>query len=759
MKLAQNHDSSYQRSLFLFQNEKQARTIVSKFLHNCCDAKQTLTAGLIVLNDDSFSSKIIQDVSQFFSFLPNVRIVKLNEITQELGQTVDFVFVDLRKDFSPNKIIILLETVRGGGIIFILGLARSDWLYSVNRSRFQNMHVETKPRKSVILDWFLNNITSNYHIILNPKSISEVISRFHPVSFKNSLAAQLEGVLVSEEQKDVIDNLLVELRNLSYSNSCSILVANRGRGKSAAVGLALSQLVAKDSSRKFKIIITAPYIVNVQTLFKFISRGFTLKKIKSRLVMEDGFISGIYTSTKAKFRFLPLSELNIRLKADILVVDEAAAIPLDILKEMLQVRTKKIFISTIHGYEGAGRGFEYKILHYLERQKQIHYRKFILHQPIRYHQGDLIEKFIDNTFFLNVEPKPPEFKLQDIKRDSITLKEFKDSEFLFSRKGSSHLRQLFGILIYAHYRNQPNDLLLLADSGKHFLVGLYARDNNNGKKLLVSSQLAKEGRMTEEAILNVALGRFIEGNLIPSVAIRYFSKDFAKLNGLRIVRIASHPSLIDKGFGRLAIELQIQKYASYDWIGVSFGTTIKLMKFWTKFGFKSVHIRPIKTPETGEWNIVIIRPKSPSAISIVNNASSDFLLQFLALLKQSLHSMKPELVFHILRSCVPIPNHELRITSSGKIRLFNYLKGNLNFLLAVDVMYELVMKYFISQPSNVKLSQSQEALIIARILQGRTWGQTLGRTGLTWKAANGMLKKAIEKLTFTYMEENNDLGC
>ena len=122
----------------MIKNEIQARTIVSKFLQNCYDTKQTSTAGLIVINDDSFSSKIIQDISQFFSLLPNVRIVKLTEITRELGQTVDFVFVDLRKDFSPNKIIILLETVRGGGIIFILGLDRSDWLYSVNRNLFQN---------------------------------------------------------------------------------------------------------------------------------------------------------------------------------------------------------------------------------------------------------------------------------------------------------------------------------------------------------------------------------------------------------------------------------------------------------------------------------------------------------------------------------------------------------------------------------------------------------------------------------------------
>jgi tRNA(Met) cytidine acetyltransferase len=266
----------------------------------------------------------------------------------------------------------------------------------------------------------------------------------------------------------------------------------------------------------------------------------------------------------------------------------------------------------------------------------------------------------------------------------------------------------------------------------------------------VSSQLAEEGRMKREEIQEVASGKFIKGNLISSVSIRHFSEELAKLRGLRIVRIAVHPSLINKGFGRLAIELQDQMFSSYDWVGVSYGATVKLMKFWRKFNYKSVHIRPIKTLETGEWNIVVIRPLVPSAKAIIDQASADFLLQFIALLKQSLHSMRPELVAQILNSCNLIPDYKPKITSSGTIRLRNYLKGHLNFLLAVDVIYELAAKYFVS-PKTIKLSSSQEALLITRILQGRTWGQTLSKTGLKWKTANSLLEKAVAKIAQEYI--------
>ena len=135
--------------------------------------------------------------------------------------------------------------------------------------------------------------------------------------------------------------------------------------------------------------------------------------------------------------------------------------------------------------------------------------------------------------------------------------------------------------------------------------------------------------------------------------------------------------------------------------------------------------------------------------------SADFLLQFIALLKQSLHSMSPELASHILKSCSSLSNYKVRITSSGKIRLKNYLKGNLNFLLTVDVIYELAIAYFVS-PTTIKLSSSQEFLLISRVLQGRTWGQTRGRTGLNWKAANALLEKAVAKIAQNFVKNESE---
>jgi tRNA(Met) cytidine acetyltransferase len=546
----------------------------------------------------------------------------------------------------------------------------------------------------------------------------------------------------------VVENLLKDLLDSSHSDSCSVLLANRGRGKSAAVGLTLSNLFFKKKFRSLNVTISSPYLLNVQTLFDFISRGLSSRKIKFSTIYKNRGISEIRISKKIRFQYLQPSEINRDLKSSIIIIDEAASIPVEILREVLRVKSKKIFISTIHGYEGASRGFQYKIINYLRNQQQILLKEYTLTQPIRFLKNDSIEELLNKSFLLNVETNP--IFSEDINRDLITLQKYSDPSYLFSEEGSSELRQLFGIMIYAHYRNQPNDLLLVADSDNHFLIGFYGVNNQNKKILLGSSQLAREGKISKHDLDRIISGDFIEGDIIPSIAIRHFSYDLANFQGLRIVRIASHQNLIGKGYGRLALEKIIEEFPSYDWIGVSFGATVKLMKFWKKFGFKIVHIRPTKTAETGEWNVIVIRAKNPSVINIVDQASADFLIQFITLLKHSLHSMKPELVVQILRSCSLTPNHRPKITTSGRIRLRNYLKRNVNFLLAIDVIYELVVAYFIT-PSTIELSPSQEMLLISRVLQGRTWGQTLGRTGLNWKSAHGLIEKAVDKLANVFL--------
>ncbi|UCG03541.1 MAG: tRNA(Met) cytidine acetyltransferase [Candidatus Heimdallarchaeota archaeon] len=686
--------------------------------------------------------------------LNGVKRINSREISTILGQTVDFLFIDLREDFVPNKINILLEAVRGGGVIFILGLPYSEWIYSVNQKQDsieKGSSTEIKRRKSIFLSWFYENLKNNTQCNTKKVCSTEVIASFKPMPYNINLAAHIKDILVTIEQKKVINGLNDIFFDSTNSNSCTTLLANRGRGKSASIGLFISQVLSKISKRTFTATISSPHPTNVQVLFDFLSRGLISENIKFRKIKQEGLVSGIYTSSNSnsKITYIWPSEIKTNLKTDLFVVDEAAAIPIEILKKITKISAKKIFLSTIHGYEGAGRGFQHKFLHYLRKQKQINYIEYNLTQPIRYMKGDSIEKLLNHTFLLDVELEPLKVDSRSIERNTLKLQVHKDPKYLFSKDGLPHLKQLFSLLIYAHYRNQPNDLIVLADSGKHFLAGVYGKDNQKNELLLVSSQLAEEGMMKSEEIQEITSGKFIKGNLISTISIRHFSEKLAKLRGLRVVRIAVHPSLIDKGFGRLAIELQDQIFSSYEWIGVSYGATVKLMKFWRKFNFVSVHIRPIKTLETGEWNIIVIRPLGPSAKDIISQASADFLLQFIALLKQSIHSMKPELVVQILKSCNPIPDYKPKITSSGTIRLKNYLKGHLNFLLAVDVIYELTVKYFVS-PQTIKLSPSQEALLITRILQGRTWGQTLSKTGLKWKTANSLLEKAVAKIAQEY---------
>ena len=406
---------------------------------------------------------------------------------------------------------------------------------------------------------------------------------------------------------------------------------------------------------------------------------------------------------------------------------------------------KTVLISTIHGYEGAGRSFQYKILNQIDRLSNKQYQIHKLEEPIRYPPNDSLESLINDTFLLEIEKtEHDEIKIVP-QKNQLDFHVLSEPSLLLNPEKIDILKEIYGLLVHAHYRNQPNDLLLLADSGNHFLITLNGKNSVNDQPVLLACQLAREGSLSRDKIKSVMKGEFLEGNLIPTVGIRHFSPDFANLSGLRIVRLASQPDLVNKGLGKTAVNRIIEEFHSYDWIGVSFGATSKLIKFWRKLGFVALHVRPIRTAQTGEWNIVFVKPNSINASELVNQASRDFFLQFIHLLKQSLFELKPEICLEIIRSMVNIPNYEMRITDSGLYRLRKYIEGNLNFLLVVDVLYEIVIAYF-AIPMKIQLSPGQEKLLIARILQGRTWGQTLGKTGLTWKEANALLKKSIEKI-------------
>jgi N-acetyltransferase 10 len=147
------------------------------------------------------------------------------------------------------------------------------------------------------------------------------------------------------------------------------LTAGRGRGKSAAVGMGIAAAVAAGFSNIF---VTAPGPENLKTLFEFVLLGLKSLEYKENSHFE------VIESTNPEFNnsvirininkthrqviqyILPIDYLHIQ-NADLLVIDEAAAIPLTYVKKLLGPYL--VFLSsTVNGYEGTGRSLSLKLI-------------------------------------------------------------------------------------------------------------------------------------------------------------------------------------------------------------------------------------------------------------------------------------------------------------------------------------------------------------------------------------------------------------
>ena len=728
-----------QRTLFLFDSVKNCLISLRLFLGFLLKTKMLDVKGGIYLEKEISVQDAILEIERILLEFPNIVRFKSTDISENLGITLDFLILDIRTNFSPNMIISLVESVRGGGFIALIGLEESKWLNSVNTNYFPYT------TRSYLLEWFLARIKSTKNCVLAFNKDLDFKTYFRKQSFTENLTTSVNNFPVTHDQKKIIEKLSIDLTRGKSYQKINLIIADRGRGKSAAIGLTICKLILGSPNKPVRVIISSQTPNNIQSFFNIISRFFKDRNIKLSLKKKENLIHGISFSNGSFIIYKSPTLILKDIKSEILIIDEAAAFPQDKLNEILNLRVKRIFISTIHGYEGTGRSFQYKIISEVKKRSEIQFEIHRLEIPIRYSVNDSVEKLLNQVFLLDTECPKIISEISELNKQNIDFTVYRNSGDFFNEINLQKLRDVMGILMYAHYRNQPNDLLLIADSNRHFLATLEYTPKNTKKQVLLALQLAKEGNIAREGINKVLEGEYIQGELIPSLAIRQFSLDFASQQGIRIVRIASHPDYIDRGLGRIAITRLLEEFKNYDWIGVSFGASLRLIKFWRKFGFSIIQIRPNRSKETGEWNVVFIKPLSESASKIIDQVSQEFIFQFIPLLNQSLFEMKPELALEILRTCSSTKQYNPSITRSGKYRLERYIQGHLNFLLVVDVLQELVFSYFIN-PKQIRLSSSQELVLISRILQGRTWSQSLSKTGLSREASFGLMRKSIKKI-------------
>lgn len=638
-----------------------------------------------------------------------------------MGTTNDFLILDMRSGARPNDIGRLVETVRGGGLIVLYNLSLEvdkPWSTSLHRklvvppysekdlkARFEKRFIRKllgDPAVWVIKDW---DIVKG-ELLNPPETIRE-----KPIPPKGGkIPAKILGLAITSEQMDMLRRMDVLV---DKSKSIVVITSNRGRGKSALLGLTAASLIFLGAKR---IIITAPACEEVQTLMRMADKALSVIGEKVRRDYLGDLILKL-SCKRGSIEFIPpyrtLSE-----SADAILVDEAGGIPVPLLFRIAEKFQKAVFVSTVHGYEGAGRGFTLRFLKAIEMLENVKIYKFELKEPIRYAPDDPVERWLYDALLLNAEPA-------ELKNEQITVEECTYSKpdlDLWFEKDEEHLRQFIGIYVLAHYRNRPDDLLILGDAPHHSARALLSKSG----KVLVAMQVDEEGEMSDDLINEVLTGIPPSGNLIPSCIVKYYPHEvsFSKLKGLRVVRIATHPDLIGKGFGSFMLKKLCEEAASmgFDWVGASFGADEKLLSFWIKNGFIPTHISPMRNIVSGEFSVIVIKPITSEAQSFIREIHEEFKTRLIEALPDTYFNLDPIVAAQLLRKQSWDYVSQLTMTSSQKGRLMQYVKGTLAYEGVCDAIKQLLKHHFLNSGNyRIDLDITVEAKLIARCLQSRSW--------------------------------------
>jgi N-acetyltransferase 10 len=150
------------------------------------------------------------------------------------------------------------------------------------------------------------------------------------------------------------------------------LTAGRGRGKSAALGISLASAIIYGFSNIF---VTAPTPENLTSVFEFLFKALDALNYKEQQDYEilsstnpefNGAVVrvNIHRDHRQTIQYIRPQDYAKLAQAELLIIDEAAAIPITIVKQLMGPYLV-LLSSTINGYEGTGRSLSLKLINQL----------------------------------------------------------------------------------------------------------------------------------------------------------------------------------------------------------------------------------------------------------------------------------------------------------------------------------------------------------------------------------------------------------
>ena len=677
-----------------------------------------------------------------------------------LGTTYDFAVLDLVNDLKPNDVGRLGGVVRGGGFYVFLMMPLEAWKRYVTKfqatllvPQFTPNDIRHRLKERVWRSFYSHKGVVIYDVDKRALLKSSGIEEAQPYEPKRPeppekavLPLKVYRLAATQDQVEVL-KLFEVLYSKPKKKQALVIIADRGRGKSAAVGLGLAGIGHKlrKAKARVQIVVSAMEYSNLETLLEFVIKGLEALGYKPGVEREGGEIRAI----KARGIFVDVVTPYMLLKrenADIVAVDEAAAVPLPVLYAVHKKFDRLVFATTIHGYEGAGRGFSIRFLKYLRESKDTDVHIFEMEEPIRYGRGDPVEEWLFDAFLLNAEPAKIEpADVEAAKAGNVVY--LKEEDVM---RDEETFRQFFGIYVQAHYRNEPDDLGMLLDAPHHTARALALP---NGK-VVVSVELAFEGALDDASIDQALRGLKLPGNIIPDRFLKYWRlPEFAKLKGWRIVRIATHPELQDMGLGTLMLKkLEEEARAlGMDWLGVGFGVYDRLLKFWIRNGYIPIHLSPERNPTSGEYSVLLVKPLNEKAEAFVKYANVEFRRRLIHSLMGPYNDMSPSEVQLLLEDWGWDIDGAIALSKNQLDRLVAYAYGPMTYENVTDAIYTLVAQYFYSsRQRRPTLPEPAVRALISKVLEARPWKEAAEAAGLRRGDLMLILREIAKVLLFYY---------
>ncbi|CAJ1056420.1 RNA cytidine acetyltransferase [Xyrichtys novacula] len=834
--------------------------------------QKKIKTGTLNLNQD--------DPFELFIAATNIRYCYYNETHKILGNTFGMCVLQDFEALTPNLLARTVETVEGGGIVVLLLRTMNSLKQLYTMAMDVHSRYRTEAHQDVVgrfNERFILSLVSCKNCVviddqLNILPISSHMANIKPVppktqedglsprdqelkDLKESLQdTQPVGVLVDccktmDQAKGVLK--FIEAISEKTLRSTVALTAARGRGKSAALGLAVAGAVAFGYSNIF---VTSPSPDNLHTMFEFIFKGFDALQYQEHLDYEiiqslnPEFNKAvvrvnIFKEHRQTIQYIHPGDAVKLGQAELLVIDEAAAIPLPLVKNLLGPYL--VFMaSTINGYEGTGRSLSLKLIQQLRQQsadsqqsmsaenrtsntarlsaaRSLH--EVSLHESIRYAPGDAVEKWLNDLLCLdclNIPrlisgcPLPQTCDLYYVNRDTL---------FCYHKASEAFLQRLMALYVASHYKNSPNDLQMLSDAPAHHLFCLLPPvppTQNSLPEVLAVVQVCLEGEISRQSILNsLSRGKKASGDLIPwTVSEQFQDPEFGSLSGGRVVRIAVNPDYQGMGYGSRALQLLQMYYEGkfptmdestqsnnneitsvsneavglleevisprkelpplllklserraerLDYLGVSYGLTVQLLKFWKKAGYTPVYLRQTPNDLTGEHSCVMLKElntdETPEQSQWLSAFWKDFRRRFLSLLSYQFSSFHPSLALSILQNRKS--KEETSTLTSSELathfspydlkRLELYSRSMVDYHLIMDLVPTVARMFFLKQLGDLSLSAAQCALLLGIGLQHKSVEQLEKEIELPSSQLMGLFNRLIRKFVqvFTSIQE------